>query len=119
MERLNGDAFVYQTVHSGWTFHKKHAKDPKHNGKAPIVNGDWNVYGMEITPTELVWSVNGKDTFRYPKTDCGDPDQWPFDNPFFFLLDMQLGGKWVGDVNLDTLPVEMYIDYIRIFEKTP
>ena len=33
------------------------------------------------------------------------------------LLDMQLGGKWVGDVNLDTLPVEMYIDYIRIFEK--
>ena len=30
---------------------------------------------------------------------------------------MQLGGKWVGDVNLDTLPVEMYIDYIRIFEK--
>ena len=119
VERLNGDAFVYQTVHSGWTFHKKHAKDPKHNGKAPIVNGDWNVYGMEITPTELVWSVNGKDTFRYPKTDCGDPDQWPFDNPFFFLLDMQLGGKWVGDVNLDTLPVEMYIDYIRIFEKAP
>ena len=119
VERLNGDAFVYQTVHSGWTFHKKHAKDPKHNSKAPIVNGDWNVYGMEITPTELIWSVNGKDTFRYPKTDCGDPDQWPFDNPFFFLLDMQLGGKWVGDVNLDTLPVEMYIDYIRIFEKAP
>ena len=119
VERLNGDAFVYQTVHSGWTHHKKHTKDPKHNGKAPIVNGDWNVYGMEITPTELVWSVNGKDTFRYPKTDCGDPDQWPFDNPFFFLLDMQLGGKWVGDVNLETLPVEMYIDYIRIFEKAP
>ena len=22
VERLNGDAFVYQTVHSGWTFHK-------------------------------------------------------------------------------------------------
>ena len=117
MERLNGDAFVYQTVHSGWTHHKKHKNNPKHNGKASIVNGDWNVYGMEITPTELIWSVNGKDTFRYPKTYCGDPDQWPFDNPFFFLLDMQLGGKWVGDVNLDTLPVEMYIDYIRIFEK--
>ena len=25
----------------------------------------------------------------------------------------------LGDVKLDTLPVEMYIDYIRVFEKAP
>ena len=25
----------------------------------------------------------------------------------------------LGDVKLDTLSVEMYIDYIRVFEKTP
>lgn len=119
VERLNGDGFVYQTVHSGWTFHKKHKQDPKQGGKADIRTGDWNVYGLEITPTAVVWTVNGKETFRYPKTDCGDPDQWPFDRPFYFLLDMQLGGSWVGDVKLDTLPVEMYIDYIRVFEKAP
>ena len=29
------------------------------------------------------------------------------------------GGKWVGKVAVDTLPVEMYIDYIRIYEKEP
>ena len=50
--------------------------------------------------------MNGKDTFRYPKTNCGDPDQWQFYMPHFFLLDMQLGGKWVDDVELSTLPVE-------------
>ena len=55
--------------------------------------------------------------FRYPKTNCGDPDQWPFYMPHFFLLDMQLGGKWVGDVELSKIPVEMQIDYIRIYDK--
>ena len=117
VERLNGDPFVYHTVHSGWTLNKKHPNEPPHGGKGTIRNGHWNVYGLEITPTELVWSVNGKDTFRYPKTNCGDPDQWPFYMPHFFLLDMQLGGKWVGDVELSTLPVEMQIDYIRIYDK--
>ncbi len=119
VERLNGDPFVYHTVHSGWTLNKKHPNEPRHGGKGAIRKGEWNVYGMEITPTELVWSVNGKDTFRYPRTDCGDPDQFPFSGPFFFLLDMQLGGKWVGKVDMATLPVEMQIDYIRIYEKVP
>ena len=117
VERLNGDPFVYHTVHSGWTLNKKHPNEPPHGGKGTIRNGHWNVYGLEITPTELVWSVNGMDTFHYPKTNCGDPDQWQFYMPHFFLLDMQLGGKWVDDVELSTLPVEMQIDYICIYEK--
>jgi hypothetical protein len=70
-----------------------------------------------LTEKELIWSVNGKETFRYPKTDCGDPDQWPFDKPFYFLLDMQLGGKWVGNVDVATLPVRMYIDWIRVYRR--
>lgn len=116
VERLNGDAFVYQTVHSGWTYVKKHGEEPKHGSKAPIRQGDWNIYGLEITPTSLIWTVNGKETFRYAKTDCGDPDQWPFHVPFYVLMDMQLSGKWVGDVDVSTLPVRMYIDWIRVYE---
>ena len=117
VERLNGDDFVYQTVHSGWTYVKKHVSDPPHHGKGSITNGAWNVYGFEITETNLVWSVNGKDTFRYQKTNCGDPDQWPFAKPFFFILDMQLGGKWVGEVDESTLPVKMCIDWIRVYRR--
>ena len=116
VERLNGDPFVYQTVHSGWTIDKKHGKEPPHGGKGAIRNGDWNVYGLEVSKEALVWSVNGEETFRYPRTDCGDPDQWPFGTPFYFLLDMQLGGKWVGSVDIATLPVKMCIDWIRVYE---
>lgn len=117
VERLNDDPFVYQTAHSAWTVVKKHTKDPPQQGKADIRKGEWNVYGFEITETNLVWSINGKETFHYPKTDCGDPSQWPFDKPFFFILDMQLGGSWVGEVDESTLPVRMYIDWIRVYKR--
>ena len=117
VERLNGDDFVYHTVHSGWTHVKKHTKDPPNQGRGTIKKGTWNVYGLEITETNMVWTVNGKQTFSYARTDDGDPDQWPFDKPFFFILDMQLGGSWVGEVDKSTLPVKMYIDWIRVYKR--
>ena len=117
VERLNGDSFVYHTVHSGWTLRKKHDQEPPHGGKAPIRQGDWNVYALEVQPEALIWSVNGKETLRYVKTNCGDADQWPFGTPFYVLMDMQLGGSWVGKVNVSTLPVRMFIDWIRVYEK--
>ena len=117
VERLNGDDFVYQTVHSGWTHAKKQSKNPPSQGKGQIKKGTWNVYGLEITETNLVWTVNGKETFRYARAGGGDPDQWPFDKPFFFILDMQLGGNWVGQVEESTLPVKMYIDWIRVYRR--
>lgn len=116
MERLNSDPFVYQTVHTGWTFVKKQTRNPINGAqKLPILQNDWNVYGLEITDDALVWSINGKETFRYRKLE-NNPEQWPFDGPFYFLMDMQLGGSWVGKVDVETLPVNMYIDWIRVYE---
>lgn len=119
IERLNGDSFLYQTAHSGWTFKKGRGGAPKQGGRAPIRQGEFNIYGLERTPTALIWYVNGEETFRYEKTDCGDGDQWPFTTPFYFLLDMQLGGGWVGKVDVKTLPVRTWIDWIRVFAAEP
>ncbi|MGN0852367.1 MAG: family 43 glycosylhydrolase [Kiritimatiellia bacterium] len=115
VERLNGDDFIYQTAHSGWTVAKKRGTMPPQGGKGKIRQGEWNTYAVEITPSFLIWSVNGVETFRYPRIDCGDGDQWPFGTPFYVLMDMQLGGKWVGAVDLSTLPVRMYVDWIRVY----
>ena len=34
-------------------------------------------------------------------------------HPWYLLIDMQLGGSWVGRVDSQQLPVEMYIDWVR------
>ncbi len=114
IERLNADPFVYQTAHSAWTHKKGHGNAPKQSATAPIRQNEFNIYGLRRTPTALIWYVNGEETFRYEKTACGDDDQWPFTTPFYFLLDMQLGGSWVGSVDTNTLPVRTWIDWIRV-----
>lgn len=113
IERLNFDSFVYQTVHSGWTAKNK-AKPPS-SGKGKIKPDDWNVFAMEWTPTKIVWRVNGALTHSYPKV-SDEQERWPWTVPFYLMIDMQLGGSWVGGVDESTLPVAMHIDWVKFYQ---
>lgn len=115
MEHLNFDDFAYQTVHSRYT-HLPQGANPKKGSTAPIKRNDYNVYGLEWYPDKLVFFINGKESFTYPRVPAEAKNgQWPFNKPFYLLVDMQLGGSWVGKVNPEHLPVEMHIDWIRVY----
>ena len=116
MEHLNYDNKVYQTVHSYYTLILKKENDPPHYGTAKIDTSKFNIFGLEWFPDKLVFSVNGKTTFVYPKVKNADTTQWPFDQPFYLLIDQQLGGRWVGKINPDDLPVSMIIDWVKIYQ---
>ena len=113
VERLNFNDFVYHTVHSSWT--KKKSKDPLHSRRGKIDPDGWNVFGLEWTPEEIVWTVNGKVTHSYAKVG-DDPLRYPWTKPLYLMIDMQLGGKWVGEVDMETLPVSMHIDWVKFYE---
>ncbi len=117
MERLNFDSIVYQTVHTAYT-HRLGIKDnPKSGTIAKINPDDYNVYAVEKHPDSLVFFVNNKKSFSYPRIKTDKEGQYPFsDHEFYLLLDMQLEGSWVGKANPDDLPVEMWIDWVRFYE---
>ena len=116
MEHLNSDPFVYQTCHCKWSLVLK-KEQPPCGGKGDIIPGEYNIYRLEWTPDALIWSVNGKETFRYPRTGEA-PEQWAFSQvPFSVLLDMQLDGDWSGPVDPSTLPVTAHIDYVRVWQR--
>lgn len=69
-------------------------------------------------PDSLVFFINDNHTFTYPRIETDKEGQYPFsDGQFYLLLDMQLGGSWVGAVEPDDLPVEMEIDWVRFYQK--
>jgi beta-glucanase (GH16 family) len=116
MERLNHDDFVYQTTHSHWTIDMKQKENPKYYDTGKIDTEGYNVYGLEWYPDKLVYTINGETTYEYPKLKDADPAQWPFDQPFYVMLDQQLGGGWVGEVDPKDLPAKVRIDWIRLYQ---
>lgn len=116
MERLNNNHFAYQTVHSHYTYDLGRTANPKHGSTGKIDRDGWNVYGVEMYPDSLVFTINGEKTFTYPKVNGGADGQFPFYIPQYLLVDMQLGGQWVGAVDPADLPAEMQIDWVKYYE---
>lgn len=116
MERLNFDSIAYQTVHSDYTINQK-IRDPKPGTTGKIRPDDFNTYAVEIHPDSLVFFINDLKTFTYPRIETDKKGQFPFaDKKYYLLIDMQLGGSWVGSVDPEHLPIEMEIDWVRFYE---
>ena len=115
LERLNHDAFGHQTVHSYYTLALK-GKDPPQHGTGVIDPDGYNTYAVEILPDKLILSINGKRNLVYPRIKTDKKGQFPFGQPAYLLIDMQLGGSWVGKIDPKELPVKMEIDWVKFYE---
>ncbi len=117
MERLNSDTIAYQTIHTYYTHTLGLDKEPPHGGINAIHPDDYNVYSVDIYPDSLVFAINHQHTFTYPRIETDKEGQFPFYRPNYLMMDMQLGGSWVGEVNAGDLPVEMWIDWVKYYQR--
>lgn len=116
MEHINFEDIIYQTTHSYYTLELKQKENPPNGGTAKADVDQFNTYGLEWYPDRLVFTLNGKETFVYPKVLGVDPSQWPYDQAFYLLVDQQLGGSWVGKVSPDDLPVQLIVDFVKVYQ---
>ena len=119
MERLNHDTIVYQTVHSHYTYTIGNKQNPVSGVTGTIDPDNFNTYAVELYPDSVVYYINDVHTNTYPRVRdiSDDQKQFPFDQDWFLYIDMQLGGKWVGGVDPDELPVEIEVDWVRFYQK--
>ena len=116
MEHLNHDSIAYQTIHTHYTYNLHFENEPPHGSTHPIDRDGFNTYAVEILPDSLVFSINGDRYFTYPRIETDKPGQYPFGTPFYLLIDMQIEGSWVGRAKPEELPVEMEIDWVKMYE---
>lgn len=118
MEQLNFDSFFYQTVHTNYIDIQNHKDVPEYSSTARFKEGEYNVFGLEWYPDRLDFYINGSKTFSYPRVEGKGSDQWPFDQEFYIILNQALGGNWVGSITDSDLPVEMLVDWVRVYQKS-
>lgn len=80
--------------------------------------GEFHTYGMEWTKDYFQFYVDGKKTLYYKNPGTGVRD-WPYDAPFYVILNLAWGGDWGGSQGVDekALPITMEVDYVRVFQK--
>ncbi len=116
MEHLNFDPFVYQTLHSHHIDKLGEKDNPPYYITQKFEVDEFNVYGLEWYEDRLDFFVNGEKSFSYPKLEEADDKQWPFDQEFYIILNQALGGAWVGEIHDQDLPVQMRVDWVRVYQ---
>lgn len=76
---------------------------------------DFHVFGIEWGPQYINFYVD--DVLYNQITPADVTGEWVFNKPFFILMNVAVGGNFVGPPNSETVfPQTMLVDYIRVYK---
>jgi beta-glucanase (GH16 family) len=76
---------------------------------------DFHTYAIEWETDEIRWYYDGVRYHSVTRADVGERE-WVFDQPFFIILNLALGGHLGGLIHPDTaFPVQYSVDYVRVY----
>jgi beta-glucanase (GH16 family) len=126
---------VLGTLHFGsrWPGNTHLSKDYILPNKGTIA--DFHIYALEWEAGEMRWYVDGKlyqtQNFWWSSSKLkgangalpaneAELNPWPapFDQPFYIIMNVAVGGKFLGNPDKTTVfPAEMLVDYVRVYDK--
>ena len=118
MEEVGANAnYVSSSLHANAHVHSNNTQ-VTHEMKCATAESDFHVYAIKWTHENITTYVDGEVQLTYDNRGLGR-DDWPYDDPFYVILNLAWGGDWGGYKGVDdsALPVTMKIDYIRVFQK--
>lgn len=109
--------YVHASLHAEGHYHVNNTQVTKEHN-LPSAEGHYHIYAMEWTPQYIQFFVDDVPTLYYPNDGSG-PRNWPYDKPYYLILNMAWGGDWGGQQGIDwnALPVTMDVDYVRVFQR--
>lgn len=82
-----------------------------------ILADEYHVYSIVWTEESISWYLDGNPN-PYHFEDITYLDRSEFRAPFYFIMNIAVGGNWPGYPDDSTIfPQEMVVDYIRVFQQ--
>lgn len=81
---------------------------------------DFHLYQFEWTDSVMIWSVNDVEFFKLTREEIQErTSYYPFDQPFYLILNLAIGGNFLGDQQPDESTPdrnEVIVDYVRVYQ---
>lgn len=77
---------------------------------------EFHTFSIEWDYDGIRWFYDGEMYYDLSRDAVGNRE-WVFDQPFFIIVNLALGGTLGGTIALDTeFPQVMYVDYVRVYQ---
>ena len=113
---------AYGTIHYG---NPHGQKQGTYTLDGPDFASEYHTFTVEWEPGKIVWYVDGmkyheaKDWYSTTEGQGTVAYPAPFDQPFYMILNLAIGGSWVGNPDENTTYADqaLEVDYVRAYQK--
>jgi beta-glucanase (GH16 family) len=107
---------IYGTVHTG--AYNSFTGSDSMGGiiQIPDAETTFHIYAIEWTEDQIDFYVDNQKYFTF-SNDHASFETWPFEQPFYIILNLAVGGAWVGSPDTSSVfPAIMEVDYVRVYQ---
>lgn len=116
------DILEYVGKEPGLVFTSLHTQDSHGNTintKKTIIEGieeGFHLYAIDWNKDQIAFYVDNHLVYTF-KPEVKNENTWPYNQPFYFLINMAIGGNFGGpDIDNSVFPQEFSIDYIKVYQ---
>lgn len=78
------------------------------------LSNDFHIFSVVRSKNQLRFFLDGQQYYTFTSSDASP---YPFNNPFFMVLNVAIGGDFDGNPDATTvLPQQMQVDYVRYYQ---
>ncbi len=113
MEHVGRDPGIVQSViHSRSSF-----GNTINLGRTPVKTFDkeFHTYAVDWKKDKIEFYVDDKNFYTYTPVEKNDKT-WPFNKPFYIIMNIAIGGNLGGPLDPALSQVKMEVDYVRVFQ---
>jgi len=116
MELLGHEpAKSYATLHYNNSSGTHDSKGNSYTLSGSTFYDQFHVFSMDWIQDQVKIYIDNNLVLTVTKADVGS--NYPFNNPFFFIFNVAVGGNWPGSPDATTsFPQRMIVDYVRVFQ---
>ena len=106
---------IHTTLHT----EERHGASPNTSRQtiSGIENG-FHTYKATWTEEQIEFFIDDRSVYTFSPSNQKDEKSWPFDQPFFILINFAVGGHFGGfDIDESVFPQEYIIDYVKVWKE--
>ena len=108
---------IYFSMHNENLYGNVHGTDQQGVYYFDNIENDFHIYSIEWDEFRVKGYVDGFQIFD--KSSESNYSDWPYNSPFFLIINLAIGGDWGGVQGVDNsiFPSSFIIDYARMYKK--
>lgn len=102
-------------------------EDRRYIGKSYTIQNqnfasEYHLFQFSWTDSLMIWSIDGTEFFQLTRSEIEQQTSYyPFDQPFYMILNLAIGGDFLGDLQPDETTPDtnrVLVDYVRVYQNS-